>query len=57
MAVSKLWSVKSRLGTVIDYATNPDKTSAKVYTPKQYQALADVLLMQRMKKRLKKNFM
>lgn len=43
MAVSKLWSVNSRLGQVIDYATNPEKTAAKVYTEEQYQALADVL--------------
>lgn len=27
MAVSKLWSVKVRLAQVIDYATNPEKTS------------------------------
>lgn len=43
MAVSKLWPVTVRLGRVIDYATNPEKTSGKVYTQKQYQALADVL--------------
>lgn len=43
MAVSKLWSVKVRLAQVIDYATNPEKTSVKLYTPEQYQALADVL--------------
>lgn len=46
MAVTKLWSVTERLGQVIDYATNPEKTSAKIdrhFTPEQYQALADVL--------------
>ena len=46
MAVTKLWSVTTRLGQVIDYATNPEKTSAKIqreYTPEQYQALTDVL--------------
>ena len=46
MAVTKLWSVTTRLGQVIDYATNPEKTSAKIqrqYTPEKYQALADVL--------------
>lgn len=46
MAVTKLWSVTQRLGQVIDYATNPEKTSAKIerhFTPEQYQALADVL--------------
>lgn len=43
MAVTKLWSVKSNLKQVIDYATNPKKTAADVYTEEQYQALADVL--------------
>lgn len=43
MAVSKLWAVNSRLGQVIDYAANPEKTAADIYTEEQYQALADVL--------------
>ena len=46
MAVTKLWSVTERLGQVIDYATNPEKTSAKIkreFLPEQYQALADVI--------------
>ena len=43
MAVTKLWSVKSNLKQVIDYATNPKKTAADVYAEEQYQALADVL--------------
>lgn len=45
MAVSKLWSVKTRLGTVIDYATNPDKTTKtkSKYSEADYQALKDVL--------------
>ncbi len=43
MAVSKIWKVTVRLAQVIDYATNPEKTAAKEYTPEQYQALADVL--------------
>ena len=30
MAVSKLWSVTSRLGQVIDYAANPEKTAAEL---------------------------
>ena len=42
MAVSKLWAVNSRLGQVIDYAANPEKTAADIYTEEQYQALADV---------------
>lgn len=43
MAVSKIWKVTVRLAQVIDYATNPEKTVAKKFTPEQYQALADVL--------------
>lgn len=43
MAVSKIWKVTARLDQVIDYATNPEKTAAKDYSPEQYQALADVL--------------
>ena len=43
MAVSKIWKVTARLAQVIDYATNPEKTAAKKFTPEQYQALADVL--------------
>ena len=43
MAVSKLWPVTSRLGQVIDYAANPEKTAAAVYTEEQYQALRDVI--------------
>ena len=37
MAVTKLWSVKSNLKQVIDYATNPKKTAADVYAEEQYQ--------------------
>lgn len=36
MAVSKLWAVNSRLGQVIDYAANPEKTAADIYTEEQY---------------------
>ena len=43
MAVTKLWSVKGNLERVIDYAANPEKTSANLYSEEQYQALADVL--------------
>ena len=43
MAVSKIWKVTVRLDQVIDYATNPEKTAAKQYSPEQFQALADVL--------------
>lgn len=43
MAVSKIWKVTARLDNVIDYATNPEKTAVRKFTPEQYQALADVL--------------
>lgn len=43
MAVSKLWPVTNNLNKVINYATNPEKTSKEVYTEEQYQALKDVL--------------
>ena len=56
MAVSKLWSVTSRLGQVIDYAANPEKTAADIYTEEQYQALRDVLAYARTKKKPSVNF-
>lgn len=43
MAVTKLWKVTERLGQVLDYATNPEKTANPEYTPEEYQALKDVL--------------
>lgn len=43
MAVSKLWPVTNNLNKVINYATNPEKTSKDIYTEEQYQALKDVL--------------
>lgn len=43
MAVSKLWPVTNNLNKVINYATNPEKTSKDVYKEEQYQALKDVL--------------
>lgn len=45
MAVSKLWAVRNRLSTVIDYATNPEKTtkSKSKYSEADYQSLKDVL--------------
>ncbi len=43
MAVSKIWPVRVRLKTVIDYASNPDKTFNPEYTKEQYQSLRDVL--------------
>ena len=43
MAVSKLWAVNSRLGQVIDYAANPEKTAVDIYSEEQYLARLDEL--------------
>ena len=45
MAVSKLWPVTVRLATVLDYASNPEKTtkSKSKYSDADYQALRDVV--------------
>jgi len=58
MAVTKLWSVTERLGQVIDYATNPEKTSANIKRDlNSIRLLLMLLLMQRMKKKQSENFM
>lgn len=45
MAVSKLWPVTVRLATVLDYASNPEKTtkSKSKYSDADYQALRDIV--------------
>ena len=45
MAVSKLWPVTVRLATVLDYSSNPEKTtkSKSKYSDADYQALRDVV--------------
>ena len=45
MAVSKLWPVTVRLATVLDYASNSEKTtkSKSKYSDADYQALRDVV--------------
>lgn len=40
MAVTKIWRVKGKVGNVIDYANNPNKTT---FTNEERQALADVI--------------
>lgn len=40
MAVTKIWRVKGRAASVIDYASNVEKTT---FTPEDRQALADVI--------------
>lgn len=60
MAVTKLWSVTERLGQVIDYATNPEKTSANIkreFSSEQYQALADVIAYAKDEEKQSENFM
>lgn len=60
MAVTKLWSVTERLGQVIDYATNPEKTSVNIkreFSPEQYQALADVIAYAKDEEKQSENFM
>ena len=59
MAVTKLWSVTERLGQVIDYATNPKKTSANIkreFSPEQYQALADVIAYAKEEEKTEREF-
>lgn len=45
MAVTRLWPVTARLGQVLDYATNPEKTvkANSKYSMADYQALRDVI--------------
>ena len=45
MAVTRLWPIKTRLGRVIDYAENPEKTlkSNNKYSDDDYQSLKDVI--------------
>lgn len=43
MAVTKIWSVKGSLKSVVDYAMNPDKTLSDFYTNDELQSLKDVI--------------
>ena len=43
MAVTKLWKVSVRLGQVLDYTTDSEKTANPKYSSEDYQALKDVL--------------
>lgn len=43
MAATRIWSIKGRLDSVINYVTNPEKTDGSRYTDKELQALADVI--------------
>ena len=43
MAATRIWSIKGRLDSVINYVTNPEKTDASRYTDTELQALTDVI--------------
>lgn len=43
MAVTKIWSVKGTLKSVVDYAMNPDKTLNDCYSNSELQSLKDVI--------------
>lgn len=43
MATTKIWDIKGRVDTLINYAANPEKTEGKRYSEKQIQALHDVM--------------
>ena len=43
MATTKIWDIKGRVDTLINYAANPEKTAGKRYSEKQIQALHDVM--------------
>ena len=42
MAVTKIWSIKGRAGTPLEYVSNPEKTQ-RVFTESERQALADII--------------
>lgn len=43
MAATRIWSIKGRLDSVINYVTNSEKTDGSKYTNTELQALADVI--------------
>lgn len=43
MAATRIWSIKGRLDSVINYVTNPAKTDGNRYTDTELQALTDVI--------------
>ena len=43
MAAKRIWSIKGRLDSVINYVTNPEKTDGSRYTDTELQALTDVI--------------
>lgn len=43
MDATRIWSIKGRLDSVINYVTNPEKTDGSRYTDTELQALTDVI--------------
>lgn len=43
MAITKIWSIKGTLKSVVDYAMNPDKTLNDYYSNDELQSLKDVI--------------
>ncbi len=43
MAATRIWSIKGRLDSVINYVTNPEKTDGSRYTDTELQALTDII--------------
>lgn len=43
MAATRIWSIKGRLDSVINYVTNPEKTDGSKYTDAELQALTDII--------------
>lgn len=43
MATTRIWSIKGRLDSVINYVINPEKTDGSRYTDTELQALTDVI--------------
>lgn len=43
MAATRIWSIKGRLDSVINYVINPEKTDGSRYTDTELQALTDVI--------------
>ncbi len=43
MATTAIWDIKGRLDKVVNYAKNPDKTDASLYSESDLQGLADVM--------------
>ena len=42
MATTKIWDIKGRVDTLINYAANPEKTDGKLYSESEIKALHDV---------------